>query len=132
MSAAKQDSESLFAKAQALLGQGRLEAALDLFEALALQSPSQPEVQQQLEAVRSQLLKRYRECVGDPVLAPQLCLSLPEIMKFNLAAQTGFLLSLVDGNTTTEDLISLSGMDSFEALRTLNGLFQLGILELPQ
>jgi hypothetical protein len=51
-------------------------------------------------------------------------------MKFNLPAQAGFMLSLIDGDTSVGDIVSLSGMDSFEALRVLNGLVDAGIVSL--
>ena len=50
------------------------------------------------------------------------------ITKFNLPSDAGFLLSLVDGSTSVADLVSLSGMDAFEALRTFRGLLETGIV----
>jgi hypothetical protein len=42
-------------------------------------------------------------------------------------AEAGFVLSLADGETTVEQLIALSGLDAFEALRILNHLIDAGI-----
>ena len=40
------------------------------------------------------------------------------------------MISLIDGTTRVADLISLSGMDAFEALRILGNLLDADIVEL--
>jgi hypothetical protein len=52
-----------------------------------------------------------------------------EIMKFNLPANAGFVLSMVDGNTSVNEILALSGMDPFEAIRMVNNLLEAGIVE---
>jgi hypothetical protein len=37
---------------------------------------------------------------------------------------------MVDGTTSVADLISVSGMDAFEALHTLSSLMEAGIVEM--
>ena len=51
-------------------------------------------------------------------------------MKFNLPTTAGFVLSLVDGSTSVNDLMSLSGLDAFDTLRILTGLIDAGIVEI--
>ncbi len=41
-----------------------------------------------------------------------------------LALTFGFLLSLVDGNTTVREIVSISGMDAFDAFRIMKGLLE--------
>ena len=82
------------------------------------------------EEVRGRLLKRYRDRMGDLGGIPRLSLGLSDVMKFNLPAHAGFMLSLIDGDTSIGDIVSLSGMDSFGALRVLNGLIEAGIVSL--
>jgi hypothetical protein len=60
---------------------------------------------------------------------PRLRLGSQEILRFNLPADAGFLLSMVDGATPAADLVALSGMDPFDALRALQRLLEAGILE---
>jgi hypothetical protein len=76
-------------------------------------------------SVRSRLVRYARHGRLKDVPAR---MGLEQVMKFNLPAHAGFLLSLVDGNTSMGDVVSLSGMDVFEALRVLNGLLEAGIL----
>jgi tetratricopeptide (TPR) repeat protein len=121
---------SLAAEAGGLVAAARFEEALELLRSAAEADPMSLEVQAHLDLVRARLLRGYRERVGDLAAVPVLKAGADAITKFNLPKDAGFLLSMIDGATCAEDLISLSGMDSFEALRVLHGLLESGIVEL--
>ena len=72
--------------------------------------------------VRSQLVKHYRDRVGDTPRAPRIIADHAAIMRFNLPADAGFLLSFVDGSTSVDEVGTLSGRGTFEALRMLDRL----------
>ena len=59
-----------------------------------------------------------------------MAVDLAEITKFNLPKDAGFLLSLMDGVTSLDNLMTVSGMDSFEALRTTKNLIDIGIVRM--
>jgi hypothetical protein len=120
--------DELVSEGQRLVREEELEAGLDLLEVVARRDPLRLEVHGHIENVRSRLVKRYRERMGDLGSVPRLSLGLSDVMKFNLPAHAGFMLSLIDGDTSVGDIVSLSGMDSFEALRVLNGLLDAGIV----
>jgi hypothetical protein len=120
--------DELVADAKRLVKEGELESALDLFEAVARRDPSRLELQGYVELVRSRLVQRYRERLGDLSGVLQVTLSCEETLKYNLPAHAGFLLSLIDGATSAADILSVSGMDPFEVLRMLNGLLEAGIV----
>jgi hypothetical protein len=122
--------DDLVSEGQRLVREQELEAGLDLLEAVARRDPMRLEVHGHIEDVRSRLVKRYRDRMGDLGGVPRLSLGLSDVMKFNLPAHAGFMLSLIDGDTSVGDIVSLSGMDSFEALRVLNGLVEAGIVSL--
>jgi hypothetical protein len=122
--------DDLVSEGQRLVREQELEAGLDLLEAVARRDPMRLEVHGHIEEVRGRLLKRYRDRMGDLGGVPRLSLGLSEVMKFNLPAHAGFMLSLIDGDTSIGDIVSLSGMDSFGALRVLNGLIDAGIVSL--
>lgn len=119
---------ALVADAQRLFEDDELEASLDLFEAIARRDPVRLDVQGWIEHVRSRLVKRYRERLGDGSSPLRPGVAAGDVMRFNLPAHAGFLLSLMDGETTVGDLVSLSGMDPFEALRALHGMLEAGIV----
>lgn len=122
--------DDLVSEGQRLVREQELEAGLDLLEAVTRRDPMRLEVHGHIEEVRSRLVKRYRDRMGDLGGVPRLSLALSDVMKFNLPAHAGFMLSLIDGDTSVGDIVSLSGMDSFEALRVLNGLLDAGIVSL--
>ncbi len=105
-----------------------LESALGLFLLAAQLDPDRFEIEGYVDLVRSHLLKRYRERIGDLQAVPRLLIGAGEIRRFNLAPDAGFILSLVDGSTSFEQLVSLSGMEAFEAFRNICALLDAGIL----
>ena len=120
--------DALLKDAHEALRREDLENALDLFQAAARFEPDRFEIEGYVDLVRSHLLKRYRERIGDLQAVPRLLVRGGEIMRFNLAPDGGFMLSLVDGSTSFEQLVSLSGMAAFEAFRNLGALLDAGIL----
>ncbi len=120
----------LLEEAQNLLGNDDLEGALSVFRAAANRDPDRIEIESYIDMVRGRLVQRYRDRVGDTGAAPRMVIDPSELTAFDLPADAGFMLSLVDGKTSIDELIALSGMDAFEALRILNELVAAGIAEL--
>jgi len=120
---ARLSAEILLQDAHEAIESQDLEGALELLRAAAVQDPDRIELEGFVDGVRSQLLKQYRDRVGDEQGIPKLIADTAAIMRFNLPADAGFLLSLVDGKTTIREIVSISGMDAFDAFRILNGLF---------
>jgi hypothetical protein len=52
-----------------------------------------------------------------------------EILRFNLPPNAGFVLSMIDGHTSADELVALAAMDPFETLHTLGKLMDAGIVE---
>ena len=119
---------ALLKDAREALRREDLENALDLLQAATRFDPDPFEIEGYVDLVRSHLLKRYRERIGDPQMVPRLLVGAGEVKRFNLAPDAGFMLSLVDGSTSFEQLVSLSGMAAFEAFRNLSALLDAGIL----
>jgi tetratricopeptide (TPR) repeat protein len=119
----------LLAEATALLRGGDLQQGLDLLETIAAREPANLEVQAYLELARGGLLRAYRARVGRGEAAPRVRIPPAEVMKYNLPAAAGFLLSLIDGRLSVDELLAVSGMDPFEALRALSNLLDARIVE---
>ncbi len=120
---------TLLEEAQARLRADDAETALELFETVAERDSERLEVHGYVDMVRSRLLKQYRERLGNGL--PSLKLTPEQLMKYNLPADAGFLLAMIDGHTPVNDLISLSGMDEFRVLRNLAQMLDAGIVEVP-
>jgi hypothetical protein len=86
-------------------------------------------IQGYFELVRSHLFKYFRERVADASRVLKIKITPEEVMRFNLPANAGFVLSMVDGSTSVNEILTLSGMDPFEAVRVVNKLLDVGIVE---
>jgi tetratricopeptide (TPR) repeat protein len=120
---------SLLADALELFRKGEARESLELLETLARENPRRIGIQGYFELVRSHLFEHYRERIADASRVLKLKITPEEIMKFNLPANAGFVLSMVDGNTSVNEILALSGMDPFEAIRMVNNLLEAGIVE---
>lgn len=120
---------ALIEEALALLRRGELAEGLDLLENLAAREPGRLDVQAALELTRASLLRVYRDRVGRGSHVPRVRIPPEQVMRYNLPASAGFLLSLIDGLTCVDDLLALSGMDPFDVLRGLSNLLDAGIVE---
>jgi len=120
---------ALLRDAQELLRVENYEGALDLYETAATLDPTRVELEGYVDLLRSRLVKVYRERIGDRSRIPKLLVPPGQITRFNLPADAGFVLSLIDGRTSLDELLSLSGMGPFEALRIVANLLEAGILE---
>lgn len=119
----------LLANAQELIATRDFEVAFDLLSGASDSETPVIELEATLDLVRSQLVHCYRGEVGKLGAVPVVTADGASITGYNLPTEAGFMLSLVDGATPVQDMISLSGMDSFEALRLLRGLMEAGIVE---
>lgn len=124
--------EAMTKGARELIRQGSYAEALDMLRGSSAGYRFNIEVESTIELVRSRLIKQYRERVGDTTSTPMLRADAAAIKNFNLPSDAGFVLSLVDGTTSVADVISLSGMDDFEAMRILRGLLETGIVEIRE
>ena len=120
---------SLLAEALELFRRGESQESLEMFETLARENPHRMEIQGYLELVRSHLFEYFRERAPDPSTVLKVAITPKEMMRFNLPANAGFVLSMVDGSTSVNEILALSGMDPFEAVRVVNKLLEVGIVE---
>ena len=116
--------------ARGLIASGQYEESLELLQSANEASEFSIELEATIELVRSNLFATYLKSIGDLSAVPSLVADPAEITKFNLPKDAGFLLSLVDGVTSLANLMTVSGMDSFEVLRTTKNLIDVGIVSM--
>ncbi len=112
-----------------LIERGDWEGALNLLRGTGDGTSASLEYEATVELVRSRLLHQYSASIGSRDRVPVLR-SGADLTDFKLPADAGFMLSLIDGTTQVGDLISLSGMDAFEALRIVSHLLAADIVEM--
>lgn len=120
---------SLLEEARRLLHAENAEAALELLASAP--GGRSLDAEAMVELLRAHLFGRYRTELGDLSVVPRLKAGgAADLQSRNLPPSAGFLLSMVDGLTPLSDLVSVSGMDRFEALRSVCQMQEAGILEL--
>jgi hypothetical protein len=118
---------SIVEDARRLLRSEDGEAALELL----MNAPGSGSLENEamIELLRARLFQQYRAELGDLTQVPRVvALEKGDLQSRNLPSNVGFLLSMIDGMTPLCDLVSVSGMDRFEALRSLCRMHQAGIV----
>ena len=116
------------AEALDLVGGGLIDEAYDLMTSTAGDGPADLETLALLELLRMHLHEDVMRRLGSAASVPVVEVSPEDLMKFNLPAGAGFLISRIDGQTPVEDLVAVSGMDPFETMHTLGRLLEAGIV----
>lgn len=123
------------ASGDALMAQARRRQAADdftgsmlLVEQVLASDPQQAEALRYLAENTSSLLAMYRSRLGRLTHCPAIRLRPQDIIWQSFDHRAGFLLSQVDGQTSYEDIVDISGMPELEATRLLAGLVEQGVI----
>jgi hypothetical protein len=74
------------------------------------------------------LLAIYASKIGDKSAVPRLLLSPDELIWLDLDHRSGFVLAQIDGTSSYEEIIDLTGMDSLESHRIIAALVSEGVI----
>ncbi|HET9934197.1 MAG TPA: hypothetical protein VFQ35_26020 [Polyangiaceae bacterium] len=98
---------------------GDFSGALVLAEGILENAPEHPEAQRYANNCRDVLTQMYSARLG--ALDQRVTVAIPseQIRWLSLDHRSGFLLSLVDGTSSVEELLDISGMAKLDALRIL-------------
>jgi hypothetical protein len=119
----------LLTDAQHLVRAQNYEGALELCQMAAALDPGRIELEGYVDLLRTRLVKVYREQIGDGRRIPSLLVPLDRTTRLNnLPTEAGFMLSLIDGRICFDELLSVSGMGPFEALRIVASLVEARIV----
>ncbi|MCA9602014.1 MAG: hypothetical protein KC417_08320 [Myxococcales bacterium] len=124
---------------------GRVDLASDMRDRLALDDftgalraaelvlgsdPNNAEARGVVAACRERLSQMYLSRVGSTESVPQVIVPDAEIRWLGLDHRAGFLLSRVDGMSTVDEIIDMSGMERLEALKILAELVEANAIRL--
>ncbi|MBW1885084.1 MAG: hypothetical protein JRJ58_16245 [Deltaproteobacteria bacterium] len=125
------DRSPLMDETRRLMRAENVEAALELLMSAGAQREFESEAM--VELLRAMLFERYQAELGDLSKVPRLAAAAQnDLCSYNLSPSAGFLISMIDGTTPLGDLVSVSGVDRFDAMRSLHGMLEAGILEWTQ
>lgn len=122
------DLDALMAGARQKQQAGDFSGSLALVEDVLAGNPEHEEARGYLAENTTRLLAMYRSKLGNVRRSPRVKLRPQEIIWQSLDHRAGFILSQVDGLTSYEDIIEISGMTELEATRVLARLVEHGVI----
>jgi hypothetical protein len=109
---------------------GDFSGALAIAERLLEQRPDDPDALRYLQRCREVLTQMYAARMGSFDQVVSVCLPRDKIRWLSLDHRAGFLLSLVDGHATVDEILDVSGMPRLDALRILLSLHEQSVIRL--
>ncbi|MCA9527745.1 MAG: hypothetical protein KC549_15770, partial [Myxococcales bacterium] len=122
------DLDGMMEQARRKQRAGDFSGSLEIVERVLAAQPHHVQAQAYLSENTNRLLDMFRSRIGPLARMPRVKLRPDEIIWQSLDHRAGFLVSQVDGRTTFEDLIEISGMTELEATRMLARLVEFGII----
>lgn len=108
---------------------GDFTGAHEIAEAILADDPNNSEALRFRESCRDVLIQMYTARLGSIDQVPRLAIPTAELQWLSLDHRAGFLLSCVDGRSTVEEILDVSGMPKLDALRILYTLLQQQIID---
>lgn len=108
---------------------GDFSGALILAEGILEHDPESVDALLYAEHCRDVLKQMYISRLGGVGRVPQVAVSDEQLRWLSLDHRAGFLLSLVDGHSSFEEVLDMSGMPSVDALRLLLELLQQNVIK---
>jgi hypothetical protein len=111
---------------------GDFTGALVVADGLLEVDPDDIDAQRYAQSCRDVLTQMYSARLGS--LRQRVSIAVPgdEIRWLSLDHRAGFVLSLIDGSSTVEELLDISGMTRLDALRILYTLFDQRVISLSE
>jgi hypothetical protein len=109
---------------------GDYSGALVMAESLLEENPTHVEAREYAESCRSVLQQMYAAKIGPLDRVPVVDVAREQLRWLSIDHRAGFVLSLVDGVSSIEMILDVSGMPSLDALRILYELVQQRIISL--
>ncbi|MEB2324346.1 MAG: hypothetical protein OZ921_17660 [Sorangiineae bacterium] len=109
---------------------GDFTGALVVAESLLEVAPGHPEALRYAESCREVLTQMYAARLGELTQIPSVATPNDEIRWLSLDHRAGFLLSLIDGASSVEEILDISGMSRLDALRIMFTLLEQRVIAL--
>jgi tetratricopeptide (TPR) repeat protein len=117
---------------QQQLRAGKCEDAFTIFRALLDNEPDNTSYKSYLELSKAALVREFLKKVGGFNKVPVLKVNLSKITEFKLSEEQGFILSLINGETSFEDIVYLSPVPPFVTFSSLKQFYQTGMIGLKE
>jgi hypothetical protein len=109
---------------------GDYSGALEIAEAILAENPGHVAAKATADNCRTVLRKMYAARIGPLGRVPSVAVARDQLRWLSIDHKAGFVLSLVDGVSSLEMIIDVSGMPELDTLRILSELVQQRIISL--
>jgi hypothetical protein len=116
---AMSEVDSWLKGAQDLLALDDFTGAIDLLDKVLERDPQNAPAAQKRAEAEKKLVAMLSSKLGDLNALPSVRMKADEIIWLNLDQRAGFVLSMVDGRTSFEDILTVCGMPQLDILRIL-------------
>jgi hypothetical protein len=117
---------------QELLDAHNYSNALVLAESVLATEPGHALARRCAERCREALAQKYLDRLGGREVVPRVTMSPDEVCGLALDHRAGFLLSLIDGATSVDEVLDGASMPALDALRMLYELREQGAIEVVE
>lgn len=124
--------DPLIGEARDRYATGDYSGALVVAEGILATDPENVQARRYADNCRQVLEQMFTAKLGPLDQRPRVALTGDRLRWLSLDHRAGFLLSLIDGSSTVEELLDISGMPRFEALRTLCELLEQNVIALTR
>jgi hypothetical protein len=122
--------DSLLKGARDMLELDDFSGAIELLDKLLELEPGHSQAKELRDDSERKLLAMLSSKLGDLNRTPRVRMSQDEIIWLNLDNRAGFVLSLVDGSLSLDEIISICGLPQLEGMRILVQLLQEKVIEI--
>jgi len=122
------DADALMVQARRASAAGDFTSSLALVEQVLSVEPEHAEARRFMSENTARLTSMYRSRLGGLDRSPRIRMRAQDIMWQALDHRAGFLLSQVDGRTTFDEIIEISGLSELDATRILARLVEHGVI----
>jgi len=122
------DLDDLMVQARRRHAAGDFSGSLVLVEQVLTAEPEHKEARKFLSENTARLVSMYRSRIGPLARSPRIRMRAQDIMWQSMDHRAGFVLSQVDGRTTYDEIIEISGLNELDATRILARLVDQGVI----
>lgn len=126
------DVAPMLERLRTLVSLDNFTGTLELARQILRHVPEHPEAKSAYERSQSRLSTMYGSRIGRLDAVPRVRVQPREVIWLDLDHRAGFVLSQVDGQSTFEDILDLTGMERLETMRILADLVGKGIIDAPR
>lgn len=125
-----EEEDNTLQKIKELINERKFEEAYDLAKPYIDVEPENTELKHYMEILNDSLNEKYNRTFKNLKAIPKMKVDLTDLLNYSLTQQDGFVISLIDGKSTIQEIIDTSGINAFDCKRILSKLMTLGIIEI--